>query len=108
MIDLLDANRTEIAAICERFGVSRLEVFGSAARGDFEPASSDLDFLIEFEDYGPGIADRYFDFIRAMEAHFGRKVDTVFGPNVKNPILQEEIDQTRELVYESPGRKIAA
>ena len=30
---LIDINRAEIAALCRRFGVTRLEVFGSAARG---------------------------------------------------------------------------
>ncbi|CAN5613804.1 hypothetical protein BH23CHL5_BH23CHL5_13310 [soil metagenome] len=108
MIDLIRTNQQHIEALCREFGVKRLEVFGSAARGDFDPAKSDLDFMIEFLDYGPGIASRYFGFIEAMEDHFGLKVDTVFGPGVKNPILQEEIDQARELVYASTGGKIAA
>ena len=48
---------TGIAAICKRFGVSRLEVFGSAARGgDFNTAGSDVDFLVEAE-----AADRVHD-----------------------------------------------
>jgi hypothetical protein len=34
-----------ISAICQRYGIQRLEVFGSAARGnDFNPSSSDADF----------------------------------------------------------------
>ena len=38
---------TGIATICQRFRVSRLEVFGSAARADdFNPATSDVDFLM--------------------------------------------------------------
>ena len=42
-------HRTGIATICQRFHVSRLEVFGSAARADdFNPTTSDVDFLIEF------------------------------------------------------------
>ena len=42
-------HRAGIATICQRFRVSRLEVFGSAARADdFNPATSDVDFLIEF------------------------------------------------------------
>jgi predicted nucleotidyltransferase len=43
----LDAKREALTALCRRFGVARLELFGSAARGtDFAPASSDLDFLV--------------------------------------------------------------
>jgi predicted nucleotidyltransferase len=43
----------EIAALCRRYGVRRLDIIGSAARGsDFDPDSSDADFLVEFEDDG--------------------------------------------------------
>jgi predicted nucleotidyltransferase len=42
-------HRSGISAICQRYRISRLEVFGSAARtDDFDPASSDADFLVEF------------------------------------------------------------
>ncbi len=42
--------REELAALCRRYDVVRLEVFGSAARGtDFDPATSDADFLVEFD-----------------------------------------------------------
>lgn len=108
MIDLIRTNQQTIEGLCRQFGVRKLEIFGSAARGDFDPATSDLDFVIEFLDYGPGIADRYFGFIEAMEDHFDLKIDTVFGPRVKSAYLQQEIDQTRELVYEAPSRRAAA
>jgi predicted nucleotidyltransferase len=50
MHPLIDTKRMEIAAICRQFQVRRLEVFGSAARGnDFDPDRSDADFLVEFE-----------------------------------------------------------
>jgi predicted nucleotidyltransferase len=42
-------HRSGISAICQRYRIRRLEVFGSAARAvDFNPASSDADFLVEF------------------------------------------------------------
>ena len=42
--------RDALAAICRRYGVARLEVFGSGARGtDFDAARSDADFLVTFE-----------------------------------------------------------
>lgn len=50
MLPLIAERRSDIAALCRRFGVRRLVVFGSAARGaDFDPARSDLDFLVEFD-----------------------------------------------------------
>ncbi|MBX9593311.1 MAG: nucleotidyltransferase domain-containing protein [Roseomonas sp.] len=67
-----------IAALCRRFGVTRLEVFGSAARGDdFDPARSDVDLLVEF---GPGVRRSFatlLDFEEAASVIFGRDVDVV-------------------------------
>lgn len=69
--------RGDLAALCRRYGVTRLEVFGSAARGeDFDPARSDADFLVTFD---PASAlpplKQYFDFKEALEALLGRSVD---------------------------------
>src|SRR5438876_87045 len=50
MIAILDQHRDEIAELCRKYRVQRLESFGSAARGDFDPNRSDLDFLVEFDD----------------------------------------------------------
>jgi len=46
----------EIHAICRRFGVERLEVFGSSIRDDFNPDSA-VDFLVVFRDPRPGLTD---------------------------------------------------
>ena len=59
-------HRTSIAAICQRYGIQRLEVFGSAARAtDFDPAHSDADFLVEF---APGVEP-------GLHTIFGAKAD---------------------------------
>ena len=67
--------RDAIAALCRRFGVARLDVFGSAARGaDFDPARSDVDVLVEYrKDRVPG-----WEFVThadELERLLGRKVD---------------------------------
>ena len=49
MIAAVDQHREEISALCRRYGVRRLELFGSAATEVFDPPRSDLDFLVEFE-----------------------------------------------------------
>ena len=46
---LLEEHQAQIADICRTFRVRRLDVFGSAVRDDFDPARSDVDFLVEFE-----------------------------------------------------------
>ena len=46
MLSEIDQKRAALAALCGRYGAARLEVSGSAARGDgFDPGRSDIDFL---------------------------------------------------------------
>jgi predicted nucleotidyltransferase len=49
MIDEIALRRDELRAVCRRFHVRRLDLCGSAARGDFDPQRSDVDFLVEFD-----------------------------------------------------------
>ncbi len=93
--------RPDLAALCRCYGVARLEVFGSAARGDdFDPATSDADFLVEFDpDSRTASLDRFFDFAEALEKLLGRKVDLVELSAVKNPYIRAAINRSRELVY---------
>jgi predicted nucleotidyltransferase len=51
---LLTRRIPDIAALCERFGVAHLELFGSAAGPGFDPESSDYDFLVELDDQADG------------------------------------------------------
>ena len=94
-------NRGEIIAICRRYRVSRLEVFGSAARGtDFDPETSDADFLYEFEPPHRGsMLRRYMGLTRDLQALLGREVDLVSIKSIDNEYLQMAIDRSRELVY---------
>ena len=93
--------REELAALCRRHGVVRLEVFGSAARGaDFDPETSDADFLVEFRAVnGLSVFDQYFDFMYALRNALDRPVDLVEFGAVRNPHLRASIDESRELVY---------
>lgn len=62
-----------------RYGVKRIGIFGSCARGDDTP-SSDVDVLVEF---APGQAtfDNFMQLAEDLEALFKRRVDllTVAG-----------------------------
>ena len=90
-----------LTALCRRYGVVRLEVFGSAARGaDFDPAKSDADFLVEFdEDNGMPALDQFLGFSEALERLLGRPVDLVEASAVKNPYVRATINRSRELIY---------
>jgi len=89
-------------AICQAHQVRRLELFGSAARGTFDPATSDMDLLVEFVDLPPAErARRYFDLLEALEQLLGRSVDLVEPAAVRNPFVRKEIDATRVVLYEA-------
>jgi predicted nucleotidyltransferase len=101
MHDLIAQRRAEIGELCRRYGVRRLDVFGSAARGtDFDPARSDADFLVEFEpDNDLPFLQRYFGLQGALSHLLGRSVDLVEPGAVRNPYVRASIDRARELVY---------
>ena len=93
-------HRSGISAICKRYHIHRLEVFGSAARGDdFNPASSDADFLVEFApDAQPDLAV-FFGAKTDLEKLLGRGVDLVEPGAVRNPYVLASINRNRESVY---------
>ena len=61
MIPLIANHSDELAEICRRHHVKRLEVFGSAASDNFDPEKSDIDFLVDYQLLPPAQhADAYF------------------------------------------------
>ena len=101
MIGLIEDNYESLKHLCKQYHVQRLEVFGSALTGDeFNPESSDLDFLVEFLPLKPGEhADSYFGLLEAIEDLFNRHVDLVMTRAIKNPYFLESINRCREVVY---------
>ena len=100
MIQEITAQSAAIESLCRRFRVRRLELFGSAATGRFNPQSSDLDFLVEFDSLRANeYADAYFGLLEELEKLFRRDVDLVVAASVKNPYLRESIQGSRTLLY---------
>jgi uncharacterized protein len=78
MIGIVEDRRAEVVVLCEKYGVKRLDLFGSAAGDGFDPEASDLDFVVSFEKRDPPkLFDRYFGLVEDLEALFGRRVDLV-------------------------------
>ncbi|MBN9607692.1 MAG: hypothetical protein BGO26_09500 [Actinobacteria bacterium 69-20] len=94
----LELDREAIAALCRKFGVARLAVFGSATTDRFDPERSDVDFLVEFR---PGMASlsTYFGLKDALEDFFGRSVDLVSPEALRNPYFAATVEETREELY---------
>ncbi|MHB8141543.1 MAG: nucleotidyltransferase family protein [Vulcanimicrobiaceae bacterium] len=100
MIAEIEQRRAELEVLCRRFRVRRLDVFGSAAAGEFRSGESDLDFLVEFEpSAGPGYADRYFGLLESLEALFGRPVDLVVASAINNPYFRESVARSKVVLY---------
>ncbi len=99
MIKSLEQHRQEIAELCRRYGVRKLEIFGSAAAGDFNPVDSDIDFFYEFDADPTALADRFFGLAEDLEKLLGRKVDLVSSQDVRNPYFLQVANQHRVTLY---------
>lgn len=93
-------HRSGIAAICRRYRIHRLDVFGSAARGDdFDPVRSDVGLLVEF---APGVQAGLHTFYgakTALEQLLGHQVDLVEPAALRNPYVLADINRSRETIY---------
>jgi uncharacterized protein len=103
MIGIVEDRRAEVAVLCEKYGVKRLDLFGSAAGHGFDPEASDLDFIVSFERRDPPeLFDRYFGLNEDLEKLFGRRVDLVTEDALlKDPDFAEGISGERVSLYAS-------
>lgn len=97
---LILTHRSEIAALCRRYGVRQLALFGSILRRDFDSSSSDVDVVVEF---GPprhtSAARQYFDFKRDLEQLLERSVDMVELGAMEEGRLRRIIERTKVPIY---------
>ncbi|MGP1679269.1 MAG: nucleotidyltransferase family protein [Burkholderiales bacterium] len=80
------------------FGIWRCS---APPRGDdFDPASGDADFLVEFEPQSdlPAL-EEFFGFQADLSRLLERSVDLVEERAVRNPYVLVNINRTREVVY---------
>jgi hypothetical protein len=100
MVDLIARHRQQLMELCRKYDVARLDVFGSAARENFDPSRSDLDFLVDFKNFTiHNAADRFFDLLFDLEKLFDRKVDLVLDSAIQNPYFRKSVDQERVNLY---------
>jgi uncharacterized protein len=101
--DFVAAKLPEIAALCRECGGRRLDLFGSAATGRFDPDRSDLDFLVEFGELPTrGFSSPYFRLREALGALFERKVDLVSDRSLENPYRRRRIESERRTLFLAP------
>ena len=95
----LAGRQEELAEICRRHRVRRLDLFGSATTGADREPESDLDFLVEFDSPPGAYADTYFGLMEALERLFARRVDLVVASAVRNPYFRAELERTKKPLY---------
>lgn len=91
--DVLAVLEQQRAGIAQRYGATRLALFGSAARDELRP-DSDIDVLVEFA--GPTTLDGCFGLEDQLEAALDRPVDLVTAkalePRARALVEQDLID----------------
>ena len=96
----LDLPLDAIAALCRKYRVQELALFGSALREDFRP-DSDLDFLVKFAP-DARIGLNFFTFERELSAVLGRKADLNTSAFL-SPYFREQVLAEAEVVYDAAG-----
>lgn len=99
MTEALRFDREAVAALCRRHGVARLSLFGSALTAGFDPATSDIDFLVEFAEGGDALFDAYFGLKDDLERLLGRPVDLVMPKALENPYFAASVNRHRQDIY---------
>lgn len=98
---LIANNIQKIVALCKKYKVNKLFVFGSILTDRFND-DSDIDFVVSFNkaevsDY----FDNYFDFKYSLEDLLGRDVDLLEEQTIKNPYLKKGVDATKVALLDS-------
>jgi predicted nucleotidyltransferase len=100
MLNTISDHLSEIKRLCIQYGVARLDLFGSAAHGDFDLQRSDFDFFVRFLDLGwQGSFKRYMGLKLGLEDLLGREVDLVEIDAVTNPHFRRTAEQHRQALY---------
>ncbi len=90
----------QIAAICERFHVQKMALFGSAARGELT-SDSDIDLLAEFKAGEAPAISGLLKMRQELEKLIGRPVDLATPSILQNPYRRKAIMRDLEALYEA-------
>ena len=100
----IDDIRKVAVPVCREFNVSRLDAFGSAARGS-STSSNDVDLLVEFRESARSSAKRFFGLLHTLEDSLGCEVDLLTPNSLRNPYFKARVMQEKISVYaEEPTR----
>jgi predicted nucleotidyltransferase len=96
---IIDRNIEELKRLCTLYNVEKMYLFGSILNTNFNK-ESDIDFLVKFKTIEISTYfDNYMDFKENLEKLLGREVDLVEEQTLRNPILINSINKSKELIY---------
>lgn len=96
---LVEQNIDALKILCITYNVERMYLFGSARTSTFNK-KSDVDLLVRFKNIELSkYFDNYIELKESLEKLFGREVDLVEEQTLKNPILIDSINKSKELIY---------
>ena len=100
MMELIQNKLDEMIEACKQHHVEAMSLFGSAAKNAMHEGS-DIDLLVAFSDDIDVLeyADNYFSLLEQLQEILNRKVDLVSSKSLKNPVLKEEIYQSKIDLY---------
>lgn len=97
---LLKCKRDQIDAFCRKYGVVKLEAFGSVMTDEFDPGRSDIDFIAYFASDVPPEPwyQRRMEIEAAFAAVIGHVVDVGLPSALTDPFFRHVASLTRTVI----------
>jgi len=96
---IVDRHIEDLKKLCAMYNVEKMYLFGSALISNLNK-ESDIDLLVKFKSIELSkYFDNYMDFKENLENLFGREVDLIEEQTLRNPILINSINKSKELIY---------
>ena len=105
---IIERHFDQLVALCKKYNVERVYVFGSVVTGDFKSKGSDIDFIVELAPMPPvEKGEKLLSLWNDLEKLYGREVDLLTDKPIRNPYLKKAIEETKQLIYDRKGQEIS-
>lgn len=98
-MNILKADTKKVIELCKKHNVASLHLFGSATNAKFN-SESDVDFLVRFNPIDLSeYFTNYITFKNSLKELLRRNIDLVEEQTLRNPVLINSINRSKELIY---------
>lgn len=98
-MNILASNKEKVIELCKKHKVVSLYLFGSATKNNFNK-DSDIDFLVKFNTVD--LSEYFINYLslkNSLKILLNRNIDLIEEQALKNPILINSINKSKELIY---------